>query len=231
MNTQSRLCVAVASAGLLAAIAFAAPATAAPAAPYDWTGVYVGINGGYGFGPERWNFPTPDLGSNANLWLHGGAVGGTLGWNFVQTGPYVFGIEGDFDWANISGHTACPNVNYSCNTNISDLGTLRGRAGYAVMDRLLVFGTAGLAGGSIVPKVPGTQGGLGVTVTSKMEWGWTVGAGAEYAFADPWNGTWIAKIEYLYANLGYNYFTDSSAENLNIKPQINLIRAGVNYKF
>ncbi len=182
------------------------------------------------------DFPTPDLGTNANQWLHGGVVGGTLGWNFVQTnfgqaGPFVFGIEGDFDWAGIGGHTTCANVNFSCNTNISDFGTLRGRAGYAVMDRLLVFGTAGVAGGRIVPQTPGTQGGLGVTDTSGTEWGWTIGAGAEYAFADPWNGTWIAKIEYLYANLGNNYFRDSSTENLAIKPQINMIRAGLNFKF
>src|SRR6202140_3321179 len=67
-------------------------------APYNWTGFYVGINGGGGWGHSSWSnsFGTAD----ANL--SGGLVGGTIGYNY-QMGQAVFGLEGDLDWSNIRG--------------------------------------------------------------------------------------------------------------------------------
>jgi outer membrane immunogenic protein len=227
MKTQFKFCDVLISAVFLAAIAFAAPSSAAAPAPYNWTGVYVGINGSYGWGTENWQYP--QFGDNANQSLSGGMVGGTLGWNFLQTGPFVFGLEGDFDWADINGSRVCPNTTYQCYANISDFGTLRGRAGYAVMgNHLLLFGTAGTAGALVKSSYTGSPL---VSGASHMNWGWTVGAGAEYAFADTPIGSFTAKLEYLYVDLGNHQITDSAAENLQTHPQISMVRAGVNYKF
>src|SRR4051794_26134928 len=60
---------------------------------YNWTGFYVGINGGGGWGSSRWD-------STDRFDLSGGMVGGTVGYNW-QNGQWVFGLEGDMDWANI----------------------------------------------------------------------------------------------------------------------------------
>src|SRR3954469_13784892 len=94
----------LACAGLLAAAvatpSFAAdivrPSLKAPVfvAPFSWSGFYVGINGGYGWGTADWS----STGTAASVKPKGGLVGGTLGYN-MQTGNWVWGIEGDLDWS------------------------------------------------------------------------------------------------------------------------------------
>src|SRR5690348_3141928 len=76
------------------------PAYVAPV--FTWSGFYVGVNGGYGFGTTSWTGAGLGTGSfSTNGWL----FGGTLGYN-IQTGNWVWGIEGDFDWANNKGSHA-----------------------------------------------------------------------------------------------------------------------------
>ena len=85
----------------------AGPPAQAPAAyvpvvtpVYNWSGIYIGINGGYGFGSTDWS-PSGFTGPGT-FNTNGGLVGGTAGFNF-QSGSVVFGIEGDWDWAGIKG--------------------------------------------------------------------------------------------------------------------------------
>ncbi len=175
-----------------------APAPRAPAAyipappPFSWSGFYVGINGGYGFGNSSWTGPGLLTGTTGNFNVKGGMAGGTLGWNY-QLGQLVLGIEGDYDWQNIRGTMVgggCTNIAGfvgSCDTASSWIGTVRGRIGYA-FDRIMVYGTAGGA----VTDVKASAGAL--DWSSSTEWGWTAGAGIEGAITD--NVT--AKVEYLY---------------------------------
>jgi outer membrane immunogenic protein len=226
INTMKRF-ILTACAGLLAA-AVAMPSFAAdlprPAyknpvyvAPFSWTGFYVGINGGYGFGKSNW---TNTLGSTGDFNIKGGLVGGTLGYN-LQTGVWVWGIEGDLDasWIKGSADTACGTGN--CETKNSWLGTARGRVGYA-WDRWLPYLTGGAAFGNI-KMTPGT----GPSET-KTQIGWTLGAGVEYAFMGPWS----AKLEYLYADLG-KATCDAVTCGLNtdVRFKANIIKLGVNYRF
>ena len=75
-------------------------------AQYNWTGFYLGINGGGAFGDSNWN------GFAVSNSPSGGMIGGTAGYNWQGAGsPWVFGLEGDIDWTNIKGtftSVTCP---------------------------------------------------------------------------------------------------------------------------
>ena len=125
-----------------------APVAYIPAAPpvYNWGGIYVGINGGWGLGNGKWTVSGNGASSDK---ANGGIVGGTLGCNY-QTSAFVFGVEGDFDWSGINSSTANNVCIFSgnCQTGNNWLSTLRGRAGCAV-DRVLFYGTAGGVFGNV----------------------------------------------------------------------------------
>ena len=185
-------------------------------ASFSWSGFYVGINGGYGFGKSSWT----GTASTGDFNVNGGLVGGTVGYN-MQTGNFVFGLEGDFDasWIKGAETTFCGPV--GCETKNTWLATGRGRIGYA-WDRWLPFLTGGAAFGKIKMSDPG---GLS---ESKTKLGWTLGAGVEYAFMGPWS----AKLEYLYADLGKATCGAATCGlDTDVKFKVNLIRAGVNYRF
>ena len=114
---------------------------APPIAPaYDWSGFYLGANGGGGWGRSHW-----DTAGRINT--SGGLAGGTAGYNW-QLGKAVLGVEGDLDWSGLKGtktSTLCP---FGCTTSDSWLSTVRGRAGYS-FDRIMPYVTGGLAVGDI----------------------------------------------------------------------------------
>ena len=219
----------MACAGLMAA-AMATPSLAAdlprPAfkapvyvAPFSWSGFYVGINGGYGWGTSNWSSAvTADT-----VKPKGGVVGGTIGYN-LQTGNWVWGLEGDIDFASIKGTNigtgACAGA-IGCETENSWLGTARGRIGYA-FDRWLPYFTGGAAFGD-VRMTP--NNGLRET---KDQLGWTLGGGVEWAFM----GAWSTKLEYLYVDLG-DATCGASICGIDTKvtDKTSLIRAGINYRF
>jgi len=219
---MKRLCLAFVSLAALAGAAAAADLPPAPApyykAPamvpvYSWTGFYVGINGGGGFGSSSWT-------TTNSFNVSGGQFGGTAGYNY-QFGQGVIGIEGDIDWSDIKGSTVvgCPTT---CTTSDSWMGTVRGRLGYAA-DRFMPFVSGGLAFGDIKAAVPGFAG------ATQTNAGWTVGAGLEFAIA----GNWTAKAEYLYVDLGnFNCGLNCGVlTNNNVAFHTNLVRGGINYRF
>jgi outer membrane immunogenic protein len=207
-----------------------APAAYVPIAPpmYNWGGVYIGINGGYGFGSSNWSAAGLSTG---NFNVQGPLVGGTLGANF-QSGQFVFGIEGDGDWTNITGsasstNAACP----SCTTANNWLATLRARTGVA-WDRVLIYATAGGAAGDIKATVSpaAAAAGLGLIAgsTSNTEFGWTAGAGLEFGITE--NVT--AKVEYLYVDLQSGSCGAAFCGiNVPVSFTSSLVRAGLNLKF
>src|SRR5262245_41348626 len=117
-------------------------------APYNWTGFYLGINGGGAWGSSDFsgNF------SNGSSDPDGGLVGGTIGYNW-QLGQTVFGLEGDADWSSVRGSSNCGG-GLSCETRSDYLATVRGRLGYAI-DRFMPYVTGGLALGNIKASVSG----------------------------------------------------------------------------
>jgi outer membrane immunogenic protein len=180
---------------------------------YSWTGFYIGVNGGGGFGRSAWD-------GTGSFNISGGLVGGTIGYNY-QFGQIVAGLEGDIDWADLEGttNTTCP---LGCKTSDDWLATARGRLGFAA-DRFMPFITGGAAFGDI-KAAPGGFG--GATSTNA---GWTIGGGLEFAIAPQWT----VKAEYLYVDLGkFNCgLSCGLMPTENVSFTTNLVRAGVNYKF
>jgi outer membrane immunogenic protein len=170
-----------------------------PLNAFSWAGPYLGANLGYDWGSVA-NNPTRPSG------FQGGVQ---AGYNW-QTGGFVWGVEGDLE-VNGANDTFAP-------WKFSNpwFGTARGRAGYA-FSNVLFYGTGGLAFGQL----QGETFGLSETHTNV---GWTLGLGAEFAFAPNWS----AKLEYLYVDLANSNFTITGASN---GYQFGVIRAGVNYHF
>jgi len=192
-----------------------APYYKAPyAAPYyNWTGFYLGVNGGGGLGTSTWD-------SAGSFNLTGALAGGTIGYNY-QYGRAVIGAEGDIDWSGMKGSTTAGCAT-GCQTSDSWLSTVRARLGYAA-DRFLPYVTGGAAFGDIQASRPGFAGGTTANV------GWTVGAGIEFAIA----GHWTAKAEYLYVDLGnFNCGLGCGTTAVNhVSFSDNILRGGFNYRF
>ena len=166
---------------------------------YSWAGPYLGGNLGWDWGSVDNNLTKPS-----------GFVGGVQGGYNWQSGPWVFGVEGDLQVTGASDTFAPWKFSNPW------FGTVRGRAGYA-FNNILFYGTAGLAFGEL----KGETFGLAETHTNA---GWTVGLGAEFGLAQNWS----AKLEYLYVDLNDSNFTITGAQN---GYRFGLVRAGVNYHF
>ncbi|HEY6256223.1 MAG TPA: outer membrane protein [Xanthobacteraceae bacterium] len=190
----------------------ALPVVAAPA--YNWSGFYLGANGGGGWSTSRWDNAGDVKGS-------GGVIGGTAGVNW-QTGHAVFGLEGDIDWSNLKGTTTSATCPAGCTTQTDWLATARGRAGYA-FDRFLPYVTGGVAVGDIKASTPGFAG------ATQTNAGWTAGGGVELALTN----NWTAKAEYLHVDLGNMNcgFNCGVAAGNNVSLRENLVRGGVNFRF
>ena len=174
----------------------------APVPVFTWTGLYAGVNAGYGWGTQKGA-------ANATYGkLDGAQVGGTVGYNY-QMGQIVLGVEGDMDWSNAK------NTNGALVSKQTSTGTARGRVGYAV-DRVLLFTTGGYAGGSVERSV-------GSVSASDWHNGYALGGGMEYAFTNNVS----AKAEYLYTDLSSKADTAISRAALTQ----NTVRMGVNYRF
>ncbi|SFP55631.1 outer membrane immunogenic protein [Mesorhizobium sp. NFR06] len=188
------------------------------AASFDWTGAYIGVNAGGGFG----TFKHEVTGSPTSIDVSSsGFLGGVqAGYNW-QSGQVVYGVETDFQGADIKGDLSFPVT--LLKTKVDWFGTLRARIGFTPVDRFMVYGTGGLAYGHFETEINN-----GAISGSKTKAGWTVGAGAEYAI----NTNWTIKSEYLYTDLGKADVIDLGPPNtLTDKIAFHTVRVGLNYKF
>ena len=197
---------------------------------YNWSGFYIGANGGYGTASSNWT-DDPSLGST-DLGGHrttGGFAGGQIGFNW-QYGMAVAGLEAELDWANLNGSHVDPLL-HSLNTKVTTLGTITGRLGVAYWDRTLLYAKGGLGFAQFKYDDFVTAGGALNGNSSSSRWGWTLGAGIEYGFAQNWS----AKLEYDY--LGFNPHRINFAGGAggayvqDIRNDIQLVKAGINYRF
>jgi outer membrane immunogenic protein len=221
------------------------PSILSPAPVSTWTGFYVGAQLGYAWGGDQtvikaagfpFTFVAPDHDTS-------GFVGGVhAGFNY-QAGAAVFGLEGDLELAGIDGKVGLagsgsfPGYSITSSTEIDFQGSLRARAGLA-FDRVMVYGTGGLAFasvknnyGAILPagNVFGVPRGIYGSSADEIRWGWTLGAGIEYAISN----NLMARVEYRYTN--FNKFDNQpsflAAGVAEQEPDFHTLRIGASYKF
>jgi outer membrane immunogenic protein len=217
----------VAAADLPTRPAYAPAPMMSPTPVYNWTGIYVGLNGGYGWGSQDPLNLITNRFDGASLGFSGGVFGGTAGAQ-IQSGHVVLGLEADIDWANMKGSgTFAPSVlgvpfaAVNATTNIDWETTARARVGYA-QDNWLFYATGGFAilgtKAAFTPALGLNCGNytlVNCSGTSK-QFGAALGAGVEYGITQNVS----AKLEYLYI----------SAASLDVSHHSE-IRFGVNYRF
>jgi outer membrane immunogenic protein len=165
------------------------------AAAYDWSGFYVGLQAGYGWGDSQVDEIDVEEGSvnQTQDYDHDGFVGGVhAGYNFDMQG-LLFGLEGDIEYADIQGDQDFDGSEDATDKTIEWLGSLRLRAG-VTMDRALFYATGGVAAGDV--DMEASEPDLSIS-GSETAWGWTIGAGLEYALSDAIS----ARVEYRYTDL------------------------------
>jgi outer membrane immunogenic protein len=225
-------------------------------ASVNWSGLYGGVNAGYGQGTSKLSIEdkgtysdyVPGIGSVTGTGTDaqsktfdstGGFGGGQIGYN-VQSGRAVFGVEGDLQASGISGETsvaahfdpyypADATSSAKAKSQLNYFGTLRGRLGYT-FGNALVYATGGLAFGDATDTLSRTD--LLGTTTSKSKsgtlTGYVLGAGTEYAI----NPAWSVKAEYQYIDLGSTNLslgTSPVDAKLTDGHTYNTVRVGLNY--
>ena len=204
----------------LVALGLAAPAVAAdlPArtytkAPammpvvYDWTGWYIGANGGWGTENRCFDSTTAAgtfIAADGCHGTSGGVAGGQVGYRW-QSSAWVFGLEAQGDWADLRGSSVSLTTPANIDRSRMDaFGLFTGQVGYAWNTALLyVKGGAAvvadrndmLSAGAVIATAPGDN-----------RWGGTIGAGLEYSFAPNWS----AALEYDHLFIGNNLTTFTS---------------------
>lgn len=174
-----------ATAPALAADLAARPYTKAPAmiaTVYDWSGFYIGINGGGGSSHATWDFV--GVGREGSHDATGGTVGGQIGYRW-QSGQWVFGVEGQGNWADFSGDNTSALFATRNRTKIDAFGLITGQVGYA-WNNVLVYVKGGGAVVSDRYRSFDLASGLEVDRANETRWGGTVGAGVEFGFAPNW---------------------------------------------
>jgi outer membrane immunogenic protein len=197
----------------------AKPAPIAVDPGYDWTGFYIGINGGWA--RDTTNTPGPLIVQPASS--GGGAFGGQAGFNY-QWNHLVVGIEGDGDWLHLNASALCSNPGFTCNTSLKNQYSVRGRVGGA-WGNVLVYATGGGAWATYSGNttIPATGA---VFPASSNRSGWIAGVGVEYAI---WKNL-IVGVEYLHADYGHQNMTyDVTYPSIGVTDDI--VRARLSYKF
>ena len=213
-----------------------------PIAPFSWTGFYLGLHGGGGFGVKQMDFR--DLGTpflwDATVTTTGFIGGGQVGFNY-QWNNIVLGLEADAAWSGLEGHGMCNTTAFfvNCTAKNDFLGTVTGRLGL-VMDRTLYYAKGGVAWAHDIYTISNVaQPPLATAFTSEVKdtrMGWTFGMGAEYALF----GGWSAKVEYNYMDFGTGHYdfprtnsvvAASNFSNWDVSQHVHLSKLGINYRF
>ena len=236
----------------LVALGMAAPASAADlaarpytkappmvAAIYDWSGFYIGANGGWGSSRKCW-----DLTNNGGTIItpiaaegchdaSGGTAGGQIGYRW-QASAFVFGLEAQGNWADFKGSNsslvfiAPATVNQS---KIDAFGLFTGQIGYA-WNNALLYVKGGAAVTSDKYRSFNTATGLVIDSANETRWGGVVGAGVEFGFAP----NWTVGVEYDHMFMGtqdvrFAFPSGTFSATDRIRQDVDLATVRVNYRW
>jgi outer membrane immunogenic protein len=226
---------------------------------YNWSGFYAGVNGGYGWSHEdglsvssdqAFFFNDPAFDGFRHSEGDAFTGGAQVGYNY-QLGSFLVGVEADINYANLETETFGAldqdfmDESLDARSKLDWFGTVRARVGFIPVNRFLVYATGGLAYGSVeVSGVDtasydrlGSPADAWTGTNSDTNFGWTIGAGAEYALTD----NLILRGEALYVDLGGTKVTGTYTGAANevagdtfaaiSDTKFTVLRAGLNYKF
>jgi outer membrane immunogenic protein len=210
----------------------------APVVVYNWTGLYIGINGGGGSAHKCWdlvnNFGVPVVPA-APEGCHdatGGTIGGQIGYRW-QASNWVFGLEAQGNWADFNGSNASVFfVDVTDRSKVEAFGLFTGQIGYAV-NNLLLYVKGGAAVASDKYNTFFTSTGAGIDRASETRWGAVVGAGVEFGFAPNWS----VAFEYDHLFMGkrdvisYDITTGALSAIDAIRQDVDIVTVRVNYRF
>jgi opacity protein-like surface antigen len=205
---------------------------------YNWTGFYLGGNGGFSDGKSSGTL-TSAIGVALTPYAYdvtGPFSGVFIGGNY-QINRLVTGVEGDWQRSNLTGNNEIqssigaagtfPGGPFTVSTTIKDTGSIRGRLGVAI-DRFLVYGTGGWAWGNPSASYA-LLGSAPFAGNFSNAFGWTAGAGVDYAFTKDVFG----RIEYRYTSLDMSGFVNVAANTADTGSRLPIsdMRVGIAYKF
>jgi outer membrane immunogenic protein len=201
---------------------------------YDWTGFYIGGNGGWGNSHNSLNLLNFDgsvFGSEGSNDATGGLAGGQIGYRW-QAGTWVFGVEGQGDWADLRGSNISQIFGDTNRSKLDAFGLFTGQIGYA-WNNVLGYVKGGAA---VVDNrydiLNGFNGSLLGSASSQTNWGATVGAGIEVGFAPNWSVGFEYDHIFLQDRTVNFAFSDGSfLQNDRIRQDVDLATVRINYRF
>jgi outer membrane immunogenic protein len=221
----------------------------APPPVWSWSGCYMGLNAGYGWGRNHVRdasetsaggtvFAFTDFDFNTK----GPFAGGQFGCNW-QVSAAVFGVETDIQWANVKGSVLFPNAifnfpsgifNTEVNSELRYFGTVRGRIGYSFAPWALLYATGGFAYGEVQSSlsfpfaVPLPIANPFIDYSRRVHYGYAVGGGWE-ALLTP---RMSVKAEYLYVDLGsgsHQFVIAGDSYSWNERLRMHTVKLGLNF--
>ncbi len=187
------------------------------AAPYDWTGVYIGAQVG-----ADWLHPNPPLVNDVQP-NAAGFAGGIDAQALWQSGNFVFGGVVDANIASTNASAPCANAAFTCADGSNFNASVRAKLGFAA-DRALFYGTGGWGWADYHGS---TNNGTNFPASKGLN-GWVLGAGMAFAINDKWS----VGAEYLHYDLGSaNLTTMVYDANYGVKPTLDTVMLNLSYKF
>ena len=207
------------------------------AAVYDWSGFYVGLNGGGASSRECWTVTSrcAARGSPNSEGCHtatGGLVGGQIGYRW-QASSWVFGVEGQGDWADLKGSNASLTavIPYTNQTKVDAIGLLTGQVGYA-WDSVLLYVKGGAAVTDNKYSSFFTASGIQFNSASDTRWGGAVGTGIEVSLAPSWSvGVEYDHLFMSNPNITFPAIANAVGRTDNISQGVDMGTLHVNYRW
>lgn len=239
MSLKLRLIAGVTVAAVLAGWGWVS-VTKAQTTESSFSGAYLGITGGYASGKgdfegrllsDHADSSSDLVSEDGRVDLEGGMIGGIVGYDHQLDGGLVFGLAGDLSWVDAQGNgdidpssLGISGSDYSMDTSLDWLGTIRARVGVQAGDALF-YGTGGFAIGGLDASL--LQEGAKIDSDSNTQVGWVAGAGVNYMV----NDNVMLGLEYLYVDLGKTDYDFGSAGDGDLDVNLNVIRGSLSYKF
>lgn len=210
------------------------------ASVYDWSGFYIGGNGGYGTTRNCWDFVSfAGAAFTAGEGCHnadGAVAGGQIGYRWQST-SWVFGLEAQGDWADLNGSRVSSPAfvvapgDLTINSRVRAFGLFTGQVGWA-WNNVLLYAKGGAAVVDNRYTHTFTATNALINTSSDTRWGATVGAGVEFGFAPNWSvGVEYDHIFLDRRTLSFAAAPAGVATTNSIGQDVDIVTARINYRF